>query len=228
MPKPNVANNIAYQVPTFPGQPDFWVRGKEEEWTIQEQSYYTRLNVVPGDIAMDVGAHIGCTARWLLNRGAAEVHCYEPMPNNFEILEKNAEGLPIHPYRAAIVPGHEPTLEMWTPNTKFSTVHSYIHKKGRTRTVVNALSFLTELDKCSPTVLKMDTEGGELLLVDQFQEIHHTVRSVAMEIHYSRDDARDLARRLMAIMAEHYDVIQAPKYLDKAWNTDIVIWERKS
>lgn len=228
-PKVNVATKPAYTVESpFPGQPPFWVRGEEEEWTMKEQSYYKLLNVQPGDLALDIGAHIGCTARWLLNRGASHVICYEPMPSNVEILQRNAEGLPIYVAGAAIVAGEETSMTMYTPNTKFSTVHSYIEKKGRQATTVPAINFLKVMNHIKPQVLKMDTEGGELTLVEQFAHIHRWVRSVAMEVHYLTPDSHEKARRLMEVMAEHYEYVQAPKYLEKKWNTDIVIWERRS
>lgn len=226
MPKANVADNPAYTVDGLPGQPPFFVRGKEEEWTIQEQSYYDKVNVQPGDLVLDIGAHIGCSARWFLARGARHVVCYEAMPNNVEILQRNAVGLPITVDGRAIIAGDENLLTMYTPNTKFSTVHSHINKKGRVATLVPAVKFSTVVEHFKPDVLKMDTEGGELTLVEQFANIHQWVRSVAMEVHYTIDGSHERARALMDVMAEHYHFVQAPKYLDKKWNTDIVIWER--
>lgn len=226
MPKANVADNPAYTVDGLPGQPPFWVRGKEEEWTIQEQSYYDKVNVQPGDLVLDIGAHIGCSARWFLARGARHVVCYEAMPQNVEILQKNAEGLPITVDGRAITHDDDNVLTMYTPNTRFSTVYSHINKKGRTPTVVPAVKFSTVVEHFKPDVLKMDTEGGELTLVEQFANIHQWVRSVAMEVHYTIDGSHERARALMDVMAEHYHYVQAPKYLDKKWNTDIVIWER--
>lgn len=227
MPRANVADNAAYTIEGLPGQPPFWVRGKEEEWTVKEQAYYNKVHVEPGDIVLDIGAHIGCSARWFLQRGAAHVVCFEPMPSNVEILRKNAEGLPIIVMGEAIVNNDEPTITMYTPNTKFSTVHSYIQKKGRTPTVVPARNFVEVVEFYKPQVLKMDTEGGELTLVEQFPVIFPYVRSVAMEVHYTTDDAREKAHALMDVMAQAYDYVQAPRYLDKNWNTDIVIWERR-
>lgn len=41
------------------------------------------------DVIVDIGAHIGCFAIACLLRGAGRVACYEPDPDNFDMLRRN-------------------------------------------------------------------------------------------------------------------------------------------
>ncbi len=41
------------------------------------------------DVIVDIGAHIGSFALAVLNRGAGQVHCFEPHPDNFALLCEN-------------------------------------------------------------------------------------------------------------------------------------------
>jgi FkbM family methyltransferase len=53
----------------------------------QERSIYGAIN--PGDVVMDIGAHIGTFARTALSAGAAKVIAVEPSPLAVQALERN-------------------------------------------------------------------------------------------------------------------------------------------
>ena len=59
-----------------------------------EDDIYGRngVSVKDGDVILDVGANIGVFATWIgtkLNHGS--IHCFEPIPETFEVLKKNTE-----------------------------------------------------------------------------------------------------------------------------------------
>jgi FkbM family methyltransferase len=44
----------------------------------------------PAPVILDIGANIGAFALWALDRWpGCRLHCYEPLPANFELLERN-------------------------------------------------------------------------------------------------------------------------------------------
>jgi hypothetical protein len=41
-------------------------------------------------VILDIGANVGSFAAWALGRWpGAHIHCYEPLPDNFVLLQKN-------------------------------------------------------------------------------------------------------------------------------------------
>ena len=59
--------------------------------------FYEKVYSLPIDLdlsdysVLDIGGYIGDSALWFVKQGAAEIHVYEPIPVNFEILEKNVD-----------------------------------------------------------------------------------------------------------------------------------------
>ncbi len=59
--------------------------------------FYEKVYSLPIDLdlsnysVLDIGGYIGDSALWFIKQGAAEVHVYEPIPANFEVLQKNVE-----------------------------------------------------------------------------------------------------------------------------------------
>jgi autotransporter strand-loop-strand O-heptosyltransferase len=47
------------------------------------------FSIEEGDIFVDLGANIGASSMYALEKGASEVHCYEPDPKLTEIIRKN-------------------------------------------------------------------------------------------------------------------------------------------
>ena len=58
----------------------------------------------PGPLILDVGANIGGFAAWAIGRWpGCRIHCYEPLPANFDLLRRNLAHLPpetvtLHPF----------------------------------------------------------------------------------------------------------------------------------
>ena len=40
---------------------------------------YKKLHIIEGDTVLDIGGHIGCSARYFVTKGAKAVYSYEPM-----------------------------------------------------------------------------------------------------------------------------------------------------
>src|SRR3990172_7232492 len=83
-----------------------WYRPHYNEMVIiKEQSLYNHLDM-NGRVCMDIGAHIGAFAVKAIKAGAAMVHCYEPDPYSFAVLERNEiPGMILHQKAVAVTKG---------------------------------------------------------------------------------------------------------------------------
>lgn len=145
-----------------------------------------------GDIVLDVGANIGCTAI-LFGDLAQEVHAFEPSPTTFEFLQKNIQrsghkNIVAHKFGLGAEPG-EFTLTFSPANrsggfvadqTKPSAGHVYETIAIRQMDeVVNALN-LPNVD-----FIKIDVEGFEGSVLRGGQQTLSAYRPVAvMELNH--------------------------------------------
>jgi len=169
---------------------------------------YRRLNIEPGDVVLDLGAHIGTFARYAIDEGASHVIAVEPHPESVELLRMNVQGRAVTvidsavdsdilydsgtPQRARKVPGRGTGRGGWEP-IKVSSVT------------------LDELLVHQPTRVKCDIEGGEY---DILPHPMPTVRRLALEIHF--DDNPLLFERAPAFIQAMRDAGWVPENTDTA------------
>lgn len=162
---------------------------------------YRRLELHPGDVVMDVGAHVGGFLRHaVITHGIRNIFSFEPSPDTFQVLQMNyrqvkkdllRSGEELSPescqiYERAIGP-EEGSFNLWlTKNhgSKSSCMASLEPKRGRFPVEVKVLSFADQLEKIRPTVLKMDTEGSEYML--DWTVLPDSVGRLALELHSPR------------------------------------------
>ncbi len=172
---------------------------------------------------LDVGAHIGSFAIWALEEGAKEVISFEPDPENYGLLLHNTVGKKVVAHNSAIVEEGN-TIELWRSRTKDKSSHSIQHRRGRTDVVhVEATALRDTIRRYHPTVLKIDIEGGEFLLLPTLACLQDLgIRAVTIEFHFGRSEWRRLSKEIAASLNKQFTVRVPPK-LDKAWNT-VGIW----
>jgi FkbM family methyltransferase len=117
-------------------------------------------------VIFDIGANIGLTARYLAWRfPRAELHCFEPIPANVDVLRRNLDGLRVHIHPFGLgssdgrfffrIPGaSDVNRGAYTRYGKEGTreVEAEIRAAGRV---------LEELGNPVIDVLKIDAEGSE-------------------------------------------------------------------
>jgi FkbM family methyltransferase len=124
-------------------------------------------------IVVDIGAHIGAFAVACLNRGAKEVHCFEPDPENFQVLEANVtEAEDANPGTGAVLYRAGVTgIDVATVGIRHLTDHDYdkgrntghndIFGDGDEIDAIPVTKILTELVPDMIDLLKIDCEGAE-------------------------------------------------------------------
>lgn len=138
-------------------------------WELDDDCYdLDRIDFKPGDVVIDIGAHIGFFAIYTALRfPQVVIHSFEPFPENYELLQQNLvhNGVTnVRTYQLG-VSGSGRDLEMVTnpQNTGNSTCYSRTLQYGRTTgipsTTLDHIFDLIGVDKCK--LLKIDCEGSE-------------------------------------------------------------------
>ena len=143
---------------------------------------HPRLEILEGDVVMDIGAHIGSFSILAAKKGAF-VYAYEPDPDNYELLKINIalnrlEHL-ITPKNYAVA-DYNGISKLYRCPTNFGG-HSLFHNKFRVLEIdVNVLKFE---DEKKPIIdfLKLDCEGGEYPII--LNSNLDNVRQIVMEYH---------------------------------------------
>ena len=154
------------------GRPSHTVRGLSEGVYEPETQGELALRLQPGDMFVDVGAHIGLfsvlAARLVGSRG--QVLAFEPDPDNFRYLQKNVEINAPHPTAVVLVSaavGRESgTAEMWT-DSRDSGSSSLIERSDLVKLpaaveVLSLDSWAGQHGWPAVRVIKLDCEGSEI------------------------------------------------------------------
>jgi len=163
---------------------------KMDEYIVDEMSsdYKYLLQQVEGKIVMDVGANIGAFSSRALDNGAERVIAIEPEPGNLVFLDRNTKeyGRRVEVYpgvignkdgRATLMVNEGSNKGLHSINTD-----SLVAREKDYHTVdVPMFDFRTILDVHKPEVLKIDIEGGELLIIDILTDLPDYIKHIAIE-----------------------------------------------
>ena len=150
----------------------------------------------PGDVIIDVGAHIGVVSILVAKRfPEARVYAYEPASSNFAMLQANlaANGVRNVVAVQAAVAGEPGTLELaWSPS---QTAGATVAQSAEKREALRGEGWRTESVRCVTldevfathgiercAFLKLDCEGAEWGIVRRAAAIER-VTAMAMELH---------------------------------------------
>lgn len=183
-----------------------WHRPAANDLFIVEEvrGVYDALPVEPGDVLLDLGAHIGATSRLALERGAAKVIAVEPDPANVAVLRRNLEGQAAEVVAAAVGPKAGSIRLHAQPERPYLS-STLAGEPGRTSVRVPVVALSALLATHRPSIVKCDIEFGEYAL-PELRALPAFVRVLAVEIHvrldlvfrYVRQTSRELRQRRRA------------------------------
>lgn len=212
-----------------------WYRDVGDDVSIlAERATYRPMIMGPGDVVLDIGAHIGVFAAQALDAGVSRLICVEPEFDNQVILRKNVALR--RPDDTVILQGaasadHADTITLWRhyrTGWAHTTVEPKAKVRSRTAYPVAAFNFEEMVNEYRPTVIKMDIEGGEYDLMDSLPVLPPWVVEVALEFHYGRKDwRRTRAPAIVARMKEQgFAEIRPTLITDVNWHS-VPIWRRR-
>lgn len=136
-----------------------------------------------GDIFFDVGAHVGYYSILASNLVApnGQVHSFEPTPRTFISLKENASLKNNVIVNNLAVMNSEQEIQFTDYGPKYSAFNSYRNRTGKEMSFLSKPELIkvktTSLDayrqknKISPTIIKIDAEGAEHIILEAMGHI---------------------------------------------------------
>jgi FkbM family methyltransferase len=147
---------------------------------------------VTAEVIWDIGANIGSASVYLARRfPAAKIHAFEPVPENFVLVEKNAAGLAVTPHNLALG-ARDGELEISASDYPLNFGGFSFHYNGAapaaaTRVRMARPDTLIAQGIPPPDLIKIDTEGAEWDILTAFpEEVLAGVRWIVGELHSVR------------------------------------------
>jgi len=153
----------------------------------KRQEYHLPKNISPRRI-VDIGANIGITALLMAHEWPhAEIHCYEPDPQNFEILAMNTAPLPnVKIVQAALgeFSGSEFLYRSDNPTNFGGSSFFDLGTNAEDRLEVEVLNAAFEFERIGPVdLIKIDCEGAEEGILFSLDRKLHDVQYILGEAH---------------------------------------------
>lgn len=184
--KPAPPGQVSEKVYVWKGMPIHYRPGTSDCGAIYEillrqpekTEYFIDPRVKP-EIVLDIGANIGVTAIWLKHHYPnAEIYCFEPMPENFCLLEKNTKtlaGVKCFPFGLGaedaicdIYANEDPNnfggFSIHARQSNFESLGNTQKYKSKIE-IKHAARTLERLGISGIDILKIDTEGAEYDIV---------------------------------------------------------------
>lgn len=158
----------------------------------------------PGDVLLDLGAHIGSEAVHAARLGVRVV-AVEPEPKNLELLRLNTEefGDLVTIVPAAAVSDHSLHATLWERPGRGTWTHSLFQRRGRVPVEVQTVDFAALLRMFQPTIVKANIEGSEYDL--DWTALPPSVRALVVSFHQAYPELQQKAVKLRQY------------YLDNGW-----------
>jgi FkbM family methyltransferase len=169
--------------------------------------------VEPGDVVLDVGAHIGyytVLAASLVGR-QGHVYAFEPSPTNYGHLQTNVElnafdNVTTHQLAVGEQPGRAVLYESTGQNSGLATLHAELAGKSGvpirevTVDVAPVTSVVPDADLRRVRVIKIDVEWHELEVLRSLEVVFEAAERIAVFVewtpHKSAPEASDQFREL--------------------------------
>ena len=169
---------------------DNWELEMVQREIIRDEIYDQYFSVEPNDIVVDLGAHVGTFSEHALRKGAGLVVAVEPNKRTYLELDENLKHS-----NSLVILMNRAIAESGKNYVKFISdgINSRVSDEGEE---VRACSFEDILgyaylgQKKGIDFLKMDCEGGEFVVFNDYEKLKRTVKKLAAEIHIVNDDAR--------------------------------------
>jgi FkbM family methyltransferase len=175
-------------------------KGKKAEYRLPQK--------LAPKVIFDIGANIGISSIYFADRfPKASIFAIEPMPENFEVLKRNAEGKHITPINVGLdSEDGQRDLILSPAESNFGGLSFYQRgaapdAKRVTVNTRNPANLLRELGVGKVDMIKIDTEGAEYPILTAFDpELLKEVTWITGELHGEQDF------ELLAYLAQWFDI----------------------
>jgi FkbM family methyltransferase len=150
---------------------------------------------------VDIGAHVGAAAMWFHRLWPeAEIYCYEPAEDSVQLLRKNA---PFAHVRQCALSDHSGKAVLYKGPEATAARSLYGHERLCEVDVVAACEAF-EAQHPKPDVVKLDTEGCEVAIMENAWRFIDSAKVVYVEYHrwYDRRHIENLLSRFILFHAD--------------------------
>jgi FkbM family methyltransferase len=204
--------------------------GTSDEFVVREvfSGAYSKLNLKPSDVVLDIGLNIGMFSCWALAAGAKKVFGYEPDAENFSLARRNLSlnGITKACYtieRRAVVGNDDSVRSFFINGAKNKGAHTLIETRGRTSIDVKCVNINAVLKELKPTVVKIDCEGGEYEIICAIKSFR-CIRELIFEFHHTvlKDTkTREKYHHLLEILKKHFRTVEYRQDPKGAWVSNV-------
>lgn len=162
-------------------------------WNVLEVAMEYDLGSLPVQLqprVLDIGANVGifaiaCVQQW---RGA-RVMSFEPHPDTFAMLKHNVDGLPVEAHNQAVIGWQRDVVLHEGKHNRLCCSLFDIGDQDMSTAITVPTTLASELPPCD--VLKIDTEGAELEILESYKHIGN-IKVLLAELH--GEDRKDNSR----------------------------------
>lgn len=153
---------------------------------LHEEQYFLETPVPAEPIILDAGANVGATGVWwVAHHPGATLHCFEPEPANFALLQANLGDRPRVGLHQVALGEEEGTANLHV--AEHGAMHTMADASVGTSEVEVPVwrldRFLERHDLPRVDILKLDVEGFEMEVLRGFGERLRDVGIIAGEVH---------------------------------------------
>jgi FkbM family methyltransferase len=173
----------------------------------KKSEYYVPESLAP-KVIWDIGANIGAASRYFAERfPQAQIHSFEPVPDNVAILERNVAGNPAIRVHALALGAEDGELAIVASDYARNFGGFSFHYTGQGEPPTQKVPMMTparlmaERGVPAPDLIKIDVEGAEYGILTAFpQELLARVTWIVGELHSQRSFA------LLEYLAQWFDI----------------------
>ena len=199
------SNKAECQTLVWEGVPYFYRPGTSDAFVAYEcflhgkgNAYFSEYLPAPGAVKtiVDVGANVGASVRfWKSRFPGAVVHCFEPIPSNFAMLQKNTAAFKdVTPHNEALGDESGELKFIHSPGAGNEGGWSIFQRgnSGNEETlsipIFNSGKRLAEFGVDCIDILKVDTEGAEKMIIKGLgEDLLSKTNYICGELHGERD-----------------------------------------
>lgn len=173
-------------------------------------------------VVLDIGGYIGDLSLYCASTFGSKVHCYEPTPQNFKMIQRNLE---LNPHLNITVfnkgvSGSSTPIDLDVQDIT-GEIHASSHKnyKSDVTTIkvpcVSLEEAIDTLDEPKIDLLKIDCEGQEFEILGNCNKalLAEKVNYLVFEHHKFVEDYKNKLEQLLKDLEEHFVIIKHSKKL---------------
>ena len=176
------------------------------------------------NVVLDIGGYIGDLSFYCASLFGSKIHCYEPTPQNYEMIKLNLQLNPelqkhITVFNKGISNSNEPIKLNVQDIT--GEVHASSHKKYKSDVItidipcISLEDAIEELNEIKIDLLKIDCEGQEFnILKDVDSEmLSRKVKYLVFEYHNFVEDYKLKLEKILSNLENDFDILKKSKKL---------------